>query len=165
MTKLGVDGREWNNRENKSYRKIMGISVIHGDREDGNKENIGLWKASSKTEWGIWKEKLKAKEIWKEQTNKGGSDWFCAEWKQSNEVLMYGLNKEMKSEQIKGGARDPQQGPMSLTQSPKRSIGLNHLTSPSPNRPFFGGGGCLFFYLCMENGQNTQACLAILAPL
>lgn len=88
------------------------------------------------------------KKIWKQQINKGkvGSrlreadgrlERFPAKWKQSDEVLIYGVNEKKKSEEIEearkreaGGVRDLQQGVMQLTQSRKRGTGLNHTHQP-----------------------------------
>lgn len=78
-----------------------------------------------------------------EGSNKqGGNEGFCAEWKQGDEVLLNGLNEEIKSEQIEeagkravGGVRNLPQGAMSLTQTLEG--GLNHPPTPSSNRPVF----------------------------
>lgn len=85
------------------------------------------------------------KKICKQEINKGKVgrglgevhgrlERFPTKWKQSDEVLIYGVNKSEEIEEARkkeaGGVRDLQQGVMQLTQSRKRVTGLNHTHQP-----------------------------------
>lgn len=131
--------RRWKQRKYRIARRV----VKQRDGESG----------------GIWREKLKAKKIWEEQTNKGEmSDSVQSE----SRVMKCGYmdwTKEMKSEQMEeagkreaGGVRDILQRAMSLTQSLERSIGLNHPPLPPLIVLFFAS----IFSLPLQTKQRKE---------